>query len=251
LYRYASVQFFIQYIIADLWLKYVVPSLKPKRPIPWGIYLTQVALVGVAMGLDIGLSNLALVYVTVSFYTLAKTSSILFLLIFAFALRMEPISARLTGAVMVLALGELLTVHGETQFSAVGFTLCIFASACSGLRWVLSQKVLHGHAQGQERKRGGYGRGTGGVGGGGGGLLRASYGMQSPPVMLRAVMPVMCAVVFLFSCFKERWWATLPGSPWLDDPGDVLVDLGITALGAAMAFVMSMSEFELVKVGAV
>ena len=30
---------------------------------------------------------------------------------------------------------------------------------------------------------------------------------------------------------------------------DVLVDLGITAAGAAMAFVMSMSEFELVKAG--
>ena len=30
-------------------------------------------------------------------------------------------------------------------------------------------------------------------------------------------------------------------------PADVLVDLGITAAGAAMAFVMSMSEFELVK----
>jgi len=31
----------------------------------------SVAPVGVAMGLDIGLSNLSLVYVTVSFYTLA------------------------------------------------------------------------------------------------------------------------------------------------------------------------------------
>lgn len=67
-----SVQFSIQYLIADLTLKFAAPSLKPKRPIPWGVYLTQVAPVGVAMGLDIGLSNLSLVYVTVSFYTLAK-----------------------------------------------------------------------------------------------------------------------------------------------------------------------------------
>jgi hypothetical protein len=47
--------------------------------------------------------------------------------------------------------------------------------------------------------------------------------------------------------YTERWWVTLPGSPWLDDPKDVLVDLGITTAGAAMAFIMSMSEFELVK----
>lgn len=227
----------------------------------------------------------------------AETSSILFLLVFAFALRMEPISLRLTGAVMVLALGELLTVHGETQFNAAGFALCIFASACSGIRWVLSQRVLHGHENhglvAGYRKRGGNGRsagddvgagggrggsggaGSGGVGGGdrnggggggggrggggdtqgvhfenpvkGEGVLRKSYGMHSPPVMLRAVMPIMSVVVFVFSCAKERWWTSLPGSPWLDDPGDVLVDLGVTAAGAAMAFVMSMSEFELVK----
>lgn len=67
-----SVQFCIQYFIADLTLRFLAPSLKPKRAIPWGVYLTQVAPVGVAMGLDIGLSNLSLVYVTVSFYTLAK-----------------------------------------------------------------------------------------------------------------------------------------------------------------------------------
>ena len=50
----ALVQFFIQYLIADASLKFAVPSLKPKRPIPWDIYLAQVAPVGVAMGLDIG-----------------------------------------------------------------------------------------------------------------------------------------------------------------------------------------------------
>ena len=48
------VQFFMQYLIADASLKYLVTSLKPKRPIPWDIYLAQVAPVGVAMGLDIG-----------------------------------------------------------------------------------------------------------------------------------------------------------------------------------------------------
>jgi len=248
-----SVQFLIQFLLADFSLKYLAPSLMPKMPIPWGVYFTQVAPVGVAMGLDIGLSNLSLVYVTVSFYTLAKTSSILFLLVFSFALRTEPISARLTGVVMMLMFGEFLTVHGETQFNARGFALCIIASACSGIRWVLSQRVLHGRGgpeKGSKGSAGGSGSGSGscsGSGVDGGGVLRRSYGMHSPPVILRAVMPVMCVVVFLFSCAKERWWVTLPGSPWLDDPKDVLVDLGITTAGAAMAFIMSMSEFELVK----
>mmetsp|Transcript_32771 Transcript_32771/g.80720 ORF Transcript_32771/g.80720 Transcript_32771/m.80720 type:complete len:163 (+) Transcript_32771:772-1260(+) len=133
------------------------------------------------MGLDNGLSNLSLVYITVSFYTLTQTSSILFLLVFAFALRIMPISLRLTAAVMVMAAGELLTVHGETQLNVTGFLLCIAASACSGMRWVLLQRVLHGDADGG----GGVGRrGHGGRGGVVKGGLRASHGMTNPPVML-------------------------------------------------------------------
>ena len=243
-----SVQFFMQWALASLALERVVPHLKPRRAIDWRTYVFSVAPVGVAMGLDIGLSNLALVYVTVSFYTLAKTCSILFLLAFAFYIGVERVSLRLTAAVLVLTLGEFLTVHGETQFNAAGFALCILAAAASGTRWVLSQVVLH---SGKKKRR------TGGV------LdddardtvedvapprgLRRSHGMHNPPVMLRAMMPVMCVVVFCFSCFRERWWASLPGSPWLSDPFDLASDLLITLVGAFMAMCMSMSEFELVK----
>ena len=117
------------------------------------------------MGLDIGLSNLSLVHVTVSFYTLAKTSSILFLLAFAFAIGVEPFSTRLTAAVLVLCLGEVLTVHGETQFNALGATLCFGAAAASGVRWVLSQRVLHSIHKARQ---------TGG--------LRKSHGVHNPPV---------------------------------------------------------------------
>jgi solute carrier family 35 protein C2 len=246
-----SVQFFMQWALASLALERVVPHLKPRRAIDWRTYVFSVAPVGVAMGLDIGLSNLALVYVTVSFYTLAKTCSILFLLAFAFYLGVERFSLRLTAAMLVLTLGELLTVHGETQFNAAGFALCILAAAASGTRWVLSQVVLHSGKTKRDKPK----RRAGGV------LddadadaditpthgLRRSHGMHSPPVMLRAMMPVMCAVVFFFSCFKERWWASLPGSPWLSDPFDLASDLLITLVGAFMALCMSMAEFELVK----
>lgn len=225
-----SVQFAMQWMLAGLILEYVTPSLRPTRAIDWNAFSRHVAPVGVAMGLDIGLSNLSLVHVTVSFYTLAKTSSILFLLAFAFAIGVEPFSTRLTAAVLVLCLGEVLTVHGETQFNALGATLCFGAAAASGVRWVLSQRVLHSIHKARQ---------TGG--------LRKSHGVHNPPVMLRVMMPVMCVVVFAFSCFKERWWATLPGSEWGSSFSDVLFDLALTAIGATMALCMSLAEFELVK----
>jgi hypothetical protein len=134
-----SVQFAMQWMLASLILTYVAPSLRPRRAVDWNVFTKHVAPVGVAMGLDIGLSNLSLVHVTVSFYTLAKTSSILFLLAFAFAIGVEPVSLRLTAAVLLLCLGEVLTVRGETQFNALGAALCFAAAAASGVRWVLSQ----------------------------------------------------------------------------------------------------------------
>jgi multidrug transporter EmrE-like cation transporter len=72
--------------------------------------------------------------------------------------------------------------------------------------------------------------------------------MHSPPAILRAMMPAMASVVFAFSCFKERWWATLPGSRWdPTDPIDLATDVGVALVGASVALLMSASEFELVK----
>ena len=233
-----SVQFAMQWMLASLILKYVAPSLRPRRAVDWNVFTKHVAPVGVAMGLDIGLSNLSLVHVTVSFYTLAKTSSILFLLAFAFAIGVEPVSLRLTAAVLLLCLGEVLTVRGETQFNALGAALCFAAAAASGVRWVLSQRVLHSSVKNKNNRKNNL-KNTGG--------LRKSHGMHNPPVMLRVMMPVMCVVVFFFSCFKERWWATLPGSAWGSSSFDIFFDLLVTLFGALMALCMSMAEFELVK----
>jgi solute carrier family 35 protein C2 len=44
---------------------------------------------GCTTGLDIGLSNLSLVYITMSFYTMCKSTVPVFLLFFAFIWRIE------------------------------------------------------------------------------------------------------------------------------------------------------------------
>jgi solute carrier family 35 protein C2 len=123
-------------------------ALRPKREVPAEVYWRRVAPVGAAMGMDIALSNLSLVFVTVSFYTLVKTSSIIFLLLFAFALKLEPVSFRLMGVAALLTGGQALTVDGETRFDARGCALVVAAAACSGLRWTLSQIVLQGKEPG-------------------------------------------------------------------------------------------------------
>ena len=55
----------------------------------WRDYLRKVVPNGVATGLDIGLSNYSLVFITLSFYVMCKSTTPLFLLVFAIAWGIE------------------------------------------------------------------------------------------------------------------------------------------------------------------
>ena len=55
----------------------------------WSQYLSRVAVVAVVSGLDIGLSQWSLEYVTLSLYTMTKTTSTPFILFFGLLLKLE------------------------------------------------------------------------------------------------------------------------------------------------------------------
>jgi solute carrier family 35 protein C2 len=97
---------------------------------------------GMISALDIGLSNLSLVSITITFYTMVKSSTPIFVLIWAYLLGIERITWSLIGIIMVIAAGELLTVMGEVDFVMKGFLLCLAASVLSGGRWTLVQLKL-------------------------------------------------------------------------------------------------------------
>ncbi|CAI5930008.1 unnamed protein product [Closterium sp. NIES-65] len=56
--------------------------------------------------------------------------------------RLEPISFRLIGVMMVISVGVLFTVAGEASFHLWGFVLVMLSAMASGLRWVLIQVLL-------------------------------------------------------------------------------------------------------------
>ena len=81
-----------------------------------------------------------------------KTSSILFLLVFAFALKMEPISARLTVVVLVLVVGRgLLWVYWGCTKSALG----VYQGVLAHYEGVTSPNE-RGYQGGTSPIRGGY-----------------------------------------------------------------------------------------------
>ncbi|TQS36940.1 hypothetical protein Golomagni_02600 [Golovinomyces magnicellulatus] len=118
---------------------------KKKSIMTLKFYLTHIAPCGIAMGLDIGLVEslpVFLVHANISLTAMCKSSSLAFILFFAFLFRLEPPSIRLVLIIAVMTLGVLMMVAGEAKFSPIGFILVITAAFFSGFRWGLTQILL-------------------------------------------------------------------------------------------------------------
>lgn len=73
---------------------------------------------------------------------MCKSSSLAFVLLFAFLFRLETPSLRLVLIIATMTAGVILMVMGEVIFSPVGFMLVISAAFFSGFRWGLTQILL-------------------------------------------------------------------------------------------------------------
>lgn len=64
-------------------------SHKARVVLSWTDYLRRVAPTALATALDVGLSNWSFLYITVSLYTMTKSSAVLFILIFSLIFKLE------------------------------------------------------------------------------------------------------------------------------------------------------------------
>jgi solute carrier family 35 protein C2 len=214
-----SVQFFGQFLIACALLRGPMAHV-PHPPLAKALWRRGVLPVGLATGADVGFSNLSLIYISLSFYVMCKSSAPLFLLAFAFALGLEAPSWRLALAVLAIVAGVACAVAGEAAFDGRGFALVIIAAALSGLRWTLTQMLMRGAAA----------DGT---------------GLSHPLVLLRHVLPVMAVAAGCASLALEEL-RSLHVSPYFNTPAHVLATAALLLAAAFLAFGMSMAEFALV-----
>ncbi|KAI0915111.1 triose-phosphate transporter family-domain-containing protein [Ustulina deusta] len=158
-----SMHMLVQFSLASLVL-YLIPSLRPnnaphssdlgrsrhesepERPIMTKIfYFTRIGPCGAATGLDIGLGNTSLKFITLTFYTMCKSSALAFVLIFAFLFRLETPTWRLVAIIATMTAGVIMMVAGEVEFHLGGFVLIISSAFFSGFRWGLTQILLLRH----------------------------------------------------------------------------------------------------------
>ncbi len=73
---------------------------------------------------------------------MCKSSSLTFVLAFAFLFRLEDPSIKLVVIITAMTIGVIFMVAGEAAFDALGFILVILAAFFSGFRWALTQILL-------------------------------------------------------------------------------------------------------------
>jgi solute carrier family 35 protein C2 len=170
---------------------------------------------GLVTSLDVGLSNLSLVSITLTFYTMVKSSTPIFVLFWAYIFKIERITWHLIGVIIVIAAGEFLTVYGEVDFVVHGFVLCLLASILSGARWTLVQLKLK----------------------------QMDPPLQSTIVTMKLLAPSMFWSMFLLSMIIERPWIKLKDEKNTEELTKVFL-LGL--VGGAFAIFMILCEFYLI-----
>ena len=76
---------------------------------------------------------------------MCKSSSLGFVLIFAFLFRLEKPSWKLTGVIAIMTVGVTMMVFGESKFNMLGFILIMLSALSAGFRWSLTQILLLRH----------------------------------------------------------------------------------------------------------
>ncbi|KAF8732377.1 hypothetical protein AX14_004456 [Amanita brunnescens Koide BX004] len=204
------IQFMLAAAIRFLWPRRFRPEYDPKP----ADYAKKAVPTAVSSSLDIGLSNYSLKIITLSFYTMCKSSALIFVLLFAFLFRLEEFSWRLIAVIFLIFSGVLLMVATETHFVLNGFIMVTSASALGGLRWSLTQLLLRD-------KR---------------------MGCNNPAATVFWLAPIMGITLAIVSIFVEQW-DELFRSKFFSSLGIILeTSLYLSAPGV-VAFGMILSEF--------
>ncbi|KAI9833076.1 MAG: Triose-phosphate Transporter [Phylliscum demangeonii] len=181
-------------------------------------YLTRIGPCGAATGLDIGLGNMSLKFITLTFYTMCKSSALIFVLIFAFLFRLESASVKLVVIILSMTVGVVMMVAGETAFHLLGFMLIISAAFFSGFRWALTQI-----------------------------LLLRNPATSNPFSSIFYLAPVMFVSLLVIALPVEGLAAVVAGTQALLAEKGVVFGSAILLFPGLVAFLMTSSEFALLQ----
>lgn len=213
-----TVHFALQAALSKIIMLFQAKGLDTAVEMSWKDYFMRVVPTALGTALDINLSNASLVFITVTFATMCKSASPIFLLLFAFAFRLESPSIKLLGIIVVISIGVLLTVARETDFDFWGFIFVTLAAVMSGFRWSMTQILLQ----------------------------KDSYGLKDPITLMSHVTPVMAIATMVLSLLLDPW-SDFRKNTYFDNPWHVMRSFLLMLIGGSLAFFMVLTEYILVS----
>lgn len=215
-------------------------------------YLTTMLPCSFSSAMDIGLGNTAFRFITLSVYTMIKSSSLIFVLFWGVLFGLEKLTGKICLIVAIMTFGVGLMVFGQggsgsgsnssevsknlninntetikqlvkrfqnldsSHLVALG-VLLVFGSACmSGLRWALTQILL------KKNKR-----------------------TKNPILTMLYISPGMCFVLIIFGGLFEGFYNFWNAPIW-NIKGSIMT-LILILIPGFMAFFMTISEFVLLQ----
>lgn len=145
---------------------------------------------------------------------MCKSSSLIFVLLFAFLFRLELFSWRLVAVIFLIFSGVLLMVATETDFFLEGFLLVITASVMGGLRWSLLQIMLR----------------------------NKQMGCDNPAATIYWLAPAMGVCLAIVSAAIESW-SSLFQSQFFSGLSKIFETVVFLGIPGVVAFCMVLSEF--------
>ncbi|CAA6671486.1 unnamed protein product [Spirodela intermedia] len=172
-----TIHFTMQAVLSKMIIWCRSQKMEINTKMTWRDYFFKVVPTALGTALDINLSNASLVFISVTFATMCKSASPIFLLMFAFAFRLESPSIKLLGIIFIISVGVLLAVARETEFEFWGFIFIMFSSVMSGFRWSMTQILLQ----------------------------KEAYGLKNPLTLMSYVTPVMAVATGILSLIMDPW----------------------------------------------
>lgn len=211
------VKFFFSAVLRTVW---ELCSGKQRVVLPWPIYWKQLAPTGIASALDIGFSNWSFEFITISLYTMTKSTCIVFILMFSLIFGLEKKRCSLIAVVLLIAVGLFMFTYQSTQFNLQGFLLVLSASFLAGFRWTLAQLVI-------QKKEIGLGN-----------PIDMIYHMQ--PWMILGLLPLSVAFEGIPISTSEKVFR-------YHDIAIITKTLTCVFVGAMLAFLMELIEYLLLR----
>ena len=211
---------FIQFCLSAIAIVWIYPKLTPETFPNVDDFVTKLLPCGLGTALDIGLSTSSLKSISLSFYTMVKSSAPVFVVLFAFAFGLEKPTLKIFLTIIVICIGVFLMVSTEkkeSDFDFWGYFQVQTAAICAGLRWTLTQILLN----------------------------KQDMGMNHPLATNLYLSPIVGFLLFISFGIIEGF-DDLLHSRYLQSISSFLSIVGIIGFGGFLAFFMTLAEFQLI-----